>query len=83
MTGCGFFLSTARFNNSFLDCEANVHPSAEACFRLGAMTDTAGEIDGAGSEVENADQMRHLDSPGGLSASAAGAVYRIGVHPRP
>ena len=38
MTGCGFFLSTARFNNSFLDCEANVHPSAEACFRLGAMT---------------------------------------------
>ena len=39
MTGCGFFLSTARFNNSFLDCEANVHQSAEACFRLGAMTD--------------------------------------------
>ncbi len=39
MTGCGFFLSTARFNNSFLDCEANLHPSAEACFCLGAMTD--------------------------------------------
>ena len=39
MTGCGFFLSTARFNNSFIDCEANLHPSAEACFRLGAMTD--------------------------------------------
>ncbi len=39
MTGCGFFPSTARFNNSFIDCEANLHPSAEACFRLGAMTD--------------------------------------------
>ena len=39
MTGCGFFLSTARFNNSFIDCEANLHPSAEAGFRLGAMTD--------------------------------------------
>lgn len=39
MTGCGFFLSTARFNNTFNDCEANVHPSAQACFRLGALTD--------------------------------------------
>ncbi|CAK0741992.1 Pectate_lyase_3 domain-containing protein [Azospirillaceae bacterium] len=38
MTGCGFFLSTARYNNSFIDCEANVHSSAEACLRLGAMT---------------------------------------------
>ncbi|MBF0562388.1 MAG: hypothetical protein HQL37_10280, partial [Alphaproteobacteria bacterium] len=38
MTGCGFFLSTGRYNNSFIDCEANLHASAEACFRLGAMT---------------------------------------------
>ncbi|MFC7332465.1 glycosyl hydrolase family 28-related protein [Rhodocista pekingensis] len=37
--GCGFFLSAARFNNSFVDCEANLHPSGEACFRLGAATD--------------------------------------------
>ena len=39
LTGCGFFLSTARFHNSFIDCEANVSPTAEACFRLGALTD--------------------------------------------
>ncbi len=39
MTGCGFFLSAARFHNSFIDCEANLHPSAEACFRLGFATD--------------------------------------------
>lgn len=39
MSGSGFFISTGRYNNSFLDCEANVHPSAEACFRLGFSTD--------------------------------------------
>jgi len=39
MSGSGFFISTGRYNNSFLDCEANVHPSAEACFRLGFATD--------------------------------------------
>ena len=39
MSGSGFFLSAARYNNSFLDCEANVHPGAEACFRLGFSTD--------------------------------------------
>ena len=39
MSGRGFFVSTGRYNNSFFDCEANVHPSAEACFRLGALAD--------------------------------------------
>jgi hypothetical protein len=39
MSGSGFFISTGRYNNSFLDCEANVHSSAEACFRLGFATD--------------------------------------------
>lgn len=39
MSGCGFFISTGRYNNSFFDCEANVHPSALACFRLGFGTD--------------------------------------------
>ncbi len=39
MTGCGFFVSAGRFNNAFLDCEANLHPGAEACFRLGYATD--------------------------------------------
>lgn len=40
MSGSGFFISSGRYNNSFLDCEANVHPSAEACFRLGFATDS-------------------------------------------
>lgn len=39
ISGSGFFLSAARFHNSFVDCEANVHPSAQACFRLGFSTD--------------------------------------------
>jgi len=39
LTGCGFFLSAGRFNNSFIDCEANLHPGGEACLRLGAATD--------------------------------------------
>lgn len=39
MSGSGFFISTGRYNNSFFDCEANVHISAEACFRLGFATD--------------------------------------------
>lgn len=39
ISGSGFFLSAARFHNSFVDCEANLHPSGEACFRLGFSTD--------------------------------------------
>ncbi|MBI1207261.1 MAG: hypothetical protein GC191_08225 [Azospirillum sp.] len=39
ITGRGFFVSTGKYNNSFIDCEANLHPSGEACFRLGALAD--------------------------------------------
>lgn len=39
LSGCGFFISAGRFNNSFTDCEANLHPSGQACLRLGAATD--------------------------------------------
>ena len=35
MSGAGFFISSGQYNNSFIDCEANVHPESEACFRLG------------------------------------------------
>ncbi|MCB1556475.1 MAG: hypothetical protein KDJ15_04090 [Alphaproteobacteria bacterium] len=35
MSGSGFFISTGQYNNSFVDCEANVDATAEACFRLG------------------------------------------------
>ena len=39
MTGCGFFVEQGRFNNAFFDCEANLWPEAEACFRVGPVTD--------------------------------------------
>ena len=35
-TGSGFYIEEGQFNNSLIDCEANVAPSAEACFRIGA-----------------------------------------------
>lgn len=39
MTGAGFHVSAGRFNNSFFDCEANLHPDGLACLRLGASCD--------------------------------------------
>ena len=39
MTGSGFFVEYGRYNNAFIDCEANLHPSAAACARVGALTD--------------------------------------------
>lgn len=39
MTGCGFYLASGRYANSFIDCEANLHPGGQACFRLGFNTD--------------------------------------------
>lgn len=36
-TGSGFYVEDGSFNNSFVDCEANVNgPTADACFRMGA-----------------------------------------------
>lgn len=40
MTGIGFYVQSGRFNNSFTDCEANLWPSAQACFALGPHADT-------------------------------------------
>ena len=37
-SGCGFFVEAGRYNNAFIDCEANLSASAQACFRLGANT---------------------------------------------
>ncbi len=37
-SGCGFFIEAGRYNNSFIDCEANLSATASACFRLGANT---------------------------------------------
>lgn len=36
-SGSGFYIEDGSFNNSFIDCEANVNgTTAQACFRLGA-----------------------------------------------
>ena len=37
-SGCGFFIEAGRYNNAFIDCEANLSATAQACFRLGANT---------------------------------------------
>jgi hypothetical protein len=34
-TGSGFYVEYGQFNNSFVDCEANVAPTAQACFHMG------------------------------------------------
>ncbi len=38
-TGAGFFVEHGRFNNSFIDCEANVAGTAQGCFIIGANSD--------------------------------------------
>lgn len=39
ITGCGFFVEQGKYNNAFVDCEANLSTMATACFRVGAVTD--------------------------------------------
>ncbi len=36
ITGSGFYVEEGSFNNSFIDCEANVKGTANSCFRLGS-----------------------------------------------
>lgn len=38
-TGHGFYVEEGRFNNAFIDCEANVHGTAQGCFTVGAGSD--------------------------------------------
>lgn len=35
-TGAGFYVEHGRYNNSFIDCEANVDGTAQGCFIIGA-----------------------------------------------
>ncbi len=35
MSGAGFYIEHGQFNNSFIDCEANVHGTAQGCFIVG------------------------------------------------
>ncbi len=39
ITGAGFYIEHGRFNNSFIDCEANVKGTAQGCFIIGANSD--------------------------------------------
>ncbi len=39
ITGSGFYVEYGRYNNSFVDCEANIHTTGHSCFRLGANTE--------------------------------------------
>ncbi len=36
ISGSGFYIEYGAFNNSFIDCEANVDGTAQACFLIGA-----------------------------------------------
>jgi len=38
-TGHGFYIEEGRFNNAFVDCEANVHGTAQGCFTVGSGCD--------------------------------------------
>ncbi len=39
ISNAGFYIEQGRFNNSFIDCEANVHGTAQGCFIVGANSD--------------------------------------------
>lgn len=39
LSGSGFFVEHGRYNNAFIDCEANLSTTAVACARVGAHTD--------------------------------------------
>lgn len=39
ITGAGFYIEEGRFNNAFIDCEANVKGTAQGCFIVGAGSD--------------------------------------------
>jgi hypothetical protein len=39
ITGSGFYVQSGRYNNSFIDCEANLHTTAQSCIRIGADTE--------------------------------------------
>lgn len=38
-TGHGFYIEEGRFNNAFIDCEANVNGTAQGCFTVGSGSD--------------------------------------------
>lgn len=39
MSGAGFYIEEGKFNNSLIDCEANVDGTAQGCFIIGSNSD--------------------------------------------
>ncbi len=39
ISGAGFYVEQGRFNNAFVDCEANVKGTAQGCYIIGANSD--------------------------------------------
>ncbi len=39
IAGSGFYVEQGKYNNSFLDCEANLSTDAQCCFRIGPNTE--------------------------------------------
>ncbi len=39
ITGAGFYVEDGKYNNAFIDCEANVKGTAQGCFIIGANTE--------------------------------------------
>lgn len=39
ISGAGFYIEDGKYNNAFIDCEANVKGSAQGCFIIGANTE--------------------------------------------
>lgn len=83
ISGYGFNIEAGRFNNAFIDCEANLHTDALACFRLGAGADT-NLISNLYTETQASIPNIQLDSGSQntsvinlLSASAGPSIYDL------
>lgn len=83
MSGSGFYVEQGRFNNAFVDCEANLDVTAHSCFRIGAgsdktlltnlYTETQGEVANVVLEAgSNETIIANL-----LSASAGASIYDL------
>ncbi|MBI1326036.1 MAG: hypothetical protein GC136_00165 [Alphaproteobacteria bacterium] len=88
ISGCGFYIEAARFNNAFTDCEANVKGTATACIRIGSacsqvllvnpyvesnMLVTGVQIDAGSDETSIINMLSMTD--GGAIVDASGGKY--------
>lgn len=81
ISGFGFNLDPGRFNNSFVDCEANLSTTAQSCFRVGPgcdktlivnlYTETVGAVPNITLEAGSQETAIHNL----FSASAGAAIW--------